>query len=450
MKGGDFEGARRLFGQADKLADEGVRQDIDALVERTNAAEAQALAEDLVVLANKGKCQKAAVGVAEVVRARAELAAGMREAMSKSLGKCADRLVGKDDLAAARALVWGDEAALAMNDRALKAAKKRVLDAISAAIDEKVGKHLEARRFEEALAAAAELEKEGVVSAAEKKKVLALARENIVAAAAELAGKPQDELEGDELERLDAWLVLGWAEASERPEELLNLRREVAFAAVCASLRCEASSIEKRWLFGHATPRPHLDPKGAPVAEQLKSGALVWAIAKGGGYVLVATEKPGELEGVRGRAHVGVGWVSETNLRDTDTSELLPPGESLLGLRVWALLRKGEKLLELGTVSELRGANVLVRRLSDRAEVELPRAKLSFGVAKPGTKVLGFCAKADALEPALIESVKESAHDQTGDPVAKLRCLDAAGAPTETVKEAQLGSLRMRPEWLSR
>ncbi|MSP23745.1 MAG: hypothetical protein EXR75_00990 [Myxococcales bacterium] len=446
MGGGDFEGARRFYAQAEALADEGVRQDLDLTRGRTDVAEATGLTEDLVLVAKKGKCKSAVDQTVKLIATRPELGNAIRNAMSKSINKCIENL--EEDLATARQFVMSPEVALAMTERAYHATKKRVLAKVSEVIDELVGKLLEEREFEGARDAAAKLEKEGLVSPAEHAKLLTRMRQELAIAVGEHRDGVVDRGESADLERLDAWLALGWPKPSELPPAVVLQRADVALASVCEELECDAPITKKRWIFGHSTPRPLLDPKADGAGAQLKSGMPVWELAAGGGFSLVAIAEPGVLTGLASRARVAVGWVAENNLRDSDTSLLLPPGDSLIGVRVWGPLRKGDKLLELGTVLAVRRNGVVVRRLSDRVELELPRAVLHAGITRKGTKVIGFCEKPAAPEPVLIESVKESLHDQTGDPVATVRCLDKAGAATAMTKDAQLGSLRTRPEWL--
>jgi hypothetical protein len=236
------------------------------------------------------------------------------------------------------------------------------------------------------------------------------------------------------------------------PATLVRQRQEVAFAVACGAVRCKLESPTKRWTFGDVALHPVADPKGATSGSKVRSGTPVWLLASATGLALVTLREPAGLgEGAGPRAHAAAGWAPAKTLRADDTSETMPPGESLLGTVVWGPLREGQALFELGAVVKLgKGGQVTVRRLADRQEIALPRTKLRFGVTKPGTKVMGACADATKLDPSLIEEVRWPQYEQLGDPVVRLNCLNAEGKPTGAVKEGQLASVRMDPAWLPR
>jgi len=229
------------------------------------------------------------------------------------------------------------------------------------------------------------------------------------------------------------------------PKELARLRRELAFWVACSSVQCAASGPKKMWLYGNATLHLPFKPL-AKSTNQLRTGRAVWEIARGGGVVLIANIDPGKLADLAARAHKGLGWVSAAGLKAEDTSESLPPGDSIVGVRVWGPLREKEPTYEIGTVTAVEGVNVQVQRMSDRMVVSMPRGKLRFGVAKKGIKVLVFC-ESTKQSTAIIEKVKEST-SALGDPTVEVKCLDAAGKPTGKKHKTQMGGLRIRPEWL--
>jgi hypothetical protein len=142
-----------------------------------------------------------------------------------------------------------------------------------------------------------------------------------------------------------------------------------------------------------------------------------------------------------------VGWIASSALRPQDTSEWLPPGDAIVGTRVWGPLREGSQDLELGKAIAVDGNGVQVQRLSDKNVVTLPRARLQFGLTKKDTKVLAMCS-ATSMGAAVIEKVIEPKHESLGDPRAVLRCLDDQGQPSGKTREDPLGALRTKREWL--
>jgi len=162
----------------------------------------------------------------------------------------------------------------------------------------------------------------------------------------------------------------------------------------------------------------------------------------------VSTTDPGALEGIAARTKPAAGWVPAKDLNPEDTTECLPPGDSLVGTRVWAPLREKDPLFEIGTVIAIEHGKVKVRRMSDRTEVAIARGKLYFGTVRPGTKILAMCGGSLKPKDAVIESVREPKFEAQGDPVVKLTCLDDSGKPTEDKRDDQMGSIRTKSEWL--
>ena len=159
----------------------------------------------------------------------------------------------------------------------------------------------------------------------------------------------------------------------------------------------------------------------------------------------MATKEPGVLSDVHDRISAAAGWVAAASLRGEDTSELLPPGDAIVGTRVWGPLREGQQLWELGMVTKADGDKVTVERYSDRGSIELERGTIRFGSLAAGTKVLTFCSGAVIPQPAIIEEV---GFPKSGDPIATVTCLDASGSRTSEKKRELLGTLRGKPDWL--
>jgi hypothetical protein len=230
------------------------------------------------------------------------------------------------------------------------------------------------------------------------------------------------------------------------PEKLDKARRELAFWVGCDALKCKGTDPAQQWTYGHAPLHSPLAPKES-TNQKINTGKPVWRIAEGGGLTLVALKDPGALPDLKARAHAGVGWVPSNALKAQDTSEWLPPGDSLVGTRVWAPLRENATDLELGKVIGIDGPNVQVQRLADQNVMLVARNRLHFGLAKKGTKVLALCGTT-SMQPAVIEKVIEPKHESLGDPRAVLRCLDDKGNPGSKTREDPLGAVRTKREWL--
>ena len=162
--------------------------------------------------------------------------------------------------------------------------------------------------------------------------------------------------------------------------------------------------------------------------------------------MLVAKKDPGKIDGIPPRVRVAQGWVKASALKNGDTGSWLPPGDAIIGTRVWGPLRKGQTTFELGKIIKTKGTDVAVERMADRTIITIARSKIRFGTISKGTKVLAMCDKSK-LTPseAVIEKVTKP--KLGGDPVVTVGCLDAAGNPAAS-RDEQLGALRSKPAWL--
>jgi hypothetical protein len=121
-------------------------------------------------------------------------------------------------------------------------------------------------------------------------------------------------------------------------------------------------------------------------------------------------------------------------LSKENTADWLVPDDQLKGERVWGPLRQGEPTWELGSVAEVSGKDITVKRLADGAPFKLTRQKLRSGRLAPGTKVITFCVAKD--QPAQVVEVPPPFRS------AKLKC-DGGQE-----KDEDLASLRSKPELL--
>ncbi len=457
-KNGDFEKARQLLKKAEAYADVQVRAEIDAQSEETDNAEAESLAEEIAALSKKHDCKGAVEQAAELVAKGGGAAKFLPSHATKPIAHCIKKLASGDEtLVEARKLVDDENTAKALTPKAFKTLHQEVVEAAGQAIEARLQPLLEKHDFAGVSAALNEMLGSGLAHDEDRDKALEKMRQEITGAVDELiASASEPPKRGDKgdaakaaLKQVDVLVAVGWPDAKSRPEALAKKRGGLAFALACRELHCNAGAAKKRWTLGSTSMYPVSDPNNkASSAAAIKTGVAVWELATGSGMSLVTTDDPasvGDLDNAT-RAAIASAWVASKDLRDVDTSEMLPPGDQLVGTRVWGPLREGDKNWELGRVVSIKGATAKVRRLSDRVEVDVARLRLRFGVTKKGTKVMGFCTKPGTLEPALIDSVKD-VQSELMDPQVTLSCLDADGKPIEGLKEGQLGSVRMPPDW---
>jgi hypothetical protein len=464
-KSGDFDKARQLLKTAETYADVPARAEIDAQAEETDNAEAESMAEEIAALTKKRECKAAVTQAAEIVGKGGGAGKFLPAHVSKPIDKCIKKLAADEEsLVEARKLVDDEETQKALTPKVFKALQKEVLEAATQAIDGRIQPLVEKGDFAAASAAVEEMVKSGLAHDEDRDRVLEKLREDISSAVDELVEKASEPPKrGDKVDpakaalaKIEVLIQAGWPDAKARPKSLAKKLGAVSFAIACRELRCNIGAVKKRWTLGTTGVHPVGDPNSAAnksaasAGATIKTGVAVWELATGGGMSLVAVQEPakdeeGGLDNAA-RAAAALGWVASKDLRDVDTSEMLPPGDQLVGSRVWGPLREGDKNWELGRVVSVKGATAKVRRLADRVEVDVARLRLRFGVAKQGTKVLGFCSKPGTLEPALIDSVKD-VQSELMDPQVTLSCLDADGKALGVLKEGQLGSVRMPPDW---
>jgi hypothetical protein len=488
MKANAFAEARTLLRDAYRYSDAAIRHQIGLANDDLDEAQAAHVAEEVGALVKQDKCGEALKTAAATVETTQET--GVPTLLSQKAGdgleKCVSGLISAGKLAEARKLYAAPETKKALDGGRYGKLGKQLEDTVMEKLLEKVGEAMSARRWPEVTSALHQAVKDGSAGPKHREKLLATVRQGIAEDVEKIVGESFGESKGatDALTRVDALLAAGFwkprpppagnavdaetarlqkllePKSEEKPaatkpgdeptqvipEKLDKLRRELAFWVGCDAIKCKPSDVTQMWTYGNAPVHPTLTPRTAG-AEKIPTGKRVWRIAEGGNVSLVAIKDPGSLADLKARAHAGVGWVQTSALKPQDTSEWLPPGDSIIGTRVWAQLREATTDLEIGKVIAVDGANVNVQRLSDQAVMSVARNKVHFGLTKKGTKVLALCATGN-LGPALIEKVIEPKHESLGDPRAVLRCLDDKGNPASKTREDPLGAIRTKREWL--
>jgi hypothetical protein len=190
---------------------------------------------------------------------------------------------------------------------------------------------------------------------------------------------------------------------------------------------------EKKYLHGKFPVLPAMRAD-APSRRDLAGGTEVWIIGISKDKALVADGDPGSLA-LSAQFEKAIGWVTLDRLMKDPTAEWLPPDAQLKGEQVWGPLRTGETLLELGSVSEVVGKEISVKRLADGQVTKLGRAKLRPAKIAVGLKLAGVCKDKDKVVPI----------DEIVPPGRSVR-LNCGG--TEGIKEEVLENLRTKLELL--
>ena len=471
LKHKKYDPARELVKKAEPFANADMRDEIRDLGDRIDKAEAKVAVAPIIEEANGGQCGKALDDTAALVAAggKGQAFPGfVREMAREANSKCLlDMVQAADKLREVRMLAQTKSAQEALGKKAYDEFGKQLSEAVVATVMKAAETPVKERRWADALSELRKALERGDAGPEDMAGALDIVQkgvaEDLRKIHSETFAKAALAVEG--LKKFDALLAIGYAPVAASgeppkgepkglrlppaPKEISDLRAELAFWVACTALRCQEATPKKVWAFGNTGLLAPLGPKGKP-SETLRHGTEMWQIATGGGLTLVAKSDPGQLQTMASRAAPAWGWVSSKDVREEDTTEWLPPGDSLVGTRVWAPLREKEKepLYEIGTVTAIEKGEIKVRRMSDRAEVSISRGKLRFGVVKAGMKLLAMCGGAVKLKPGIVESVRETKYEAQGDPQVKLNCVDEGDKPTGEKREELLGTLRVKPEWL--
>jgi hypothetical protein len=450
LRDGQLEEARKHLAAAEPLADDLKRNEIVEVRASVDSAEADKYVPGIVEAASAGNCVQALDTAVEVIDGKkgGKIPEYVVERSSKPLLKCMlDKAAA--DLAVGRSFADDPRVEKTLSKAALEELRAKVAEQTVAAVQGQFDQPIRDRRWAEAKQKLDELAQKKEIGERERARILEMIRKGI---AAEIAEKVKGGLEKKtgvkpSLDEVDALVaVAGWKSGGEgaeaMPADVDKGRRTLALWVVCTNLKCNLVDPKPTFAYGNLELKPADDNRGATL-EKVKHATRVWRIAEGGGHTLIARRDPGKLEGVAPRVDAAAGWVPTDGLKDEDTTEWLPPGDSIVGTRVWGPLREGQPW-ELGIVTMVKGGDVGVERFSDRSIITVARSKIRFGTVTKGTKVLALCSGV-AAKPAIIE---EANFRKVGDPLVKVVCLDDAGNPSGSPKEELIGGLRTKPEWL--
>jgi hypothetical protein len=480
-----YDDARELLRQANSLSDAEVRHKIKLATQAVDEAESANISKRVDVISDKGSCEEGLELAAKSLEGKQDTGVPslVKQQTAEKLLECVGGVLEDGELARARKIQLEGHAKSAMDPGSYKKLSDAVHKAVKATLTKQVAKAMEAGDWAKVSGILHEAVKKGEAGVTDREAMLSPVRKGIAKDIAKIVGEAFGESDGAEaaLKNVDTLLTAGFwkqraveAAADQQvddddarlqellkgnkkaaadggktaaggatklmPKKLSKLRSELAFWVGCSAIRCKEAGPTEMWAYGHAPLHPSHDPNGNAEGK-LKHARRVWKIAAGGGMVLVASRKPGKLGNLKARAHAGVGWVKSSGLKSQDTAEFLPPGEAIVGTRVWGPLHKDAKEYELGEVIGQEGAKLQVQRLSDRGITVLARAQLHFGVTSKGMKVLAMCG--NSMSEAVIDKVKEPRHKGRGDARATMTC-----KKDSKKREDPLGAIRIKRAWL--
>lgn len=448
LRSGEPRKARDLAEEARRAADEDELRVVLAFVDDIDKYESKAIAAEANELAKGGKCGDAMDTVASAVKKVGQSSAflkALRSATQKTITECVqhdiDAAIQKHDFVLARSTVESPAATVALDEAVWKELSGKLHEGIVTQLLARIDKDVAAGRYESAVKAIAEEVSKGEVGPEEEQDALESMRKILgprqLEAVTQALGSPArpDAVLGrlDDLTKLLKWNL---------PAELVEARRALV-VWVEAATKAHASALPKpqpRFTYGKTEIRPSDSIAGA-VKTTLPTARKVWVIAQSGALALVATDEP-KAGPLADRLLAAAGWVPATQLKAEDTADWLLSGQELVGQRVFAPLRENDKLLYLGVVEKLEGANVIVRRVADDKPVKVPSASLRSGRLTAGTRVLTTCGTQLRVDPARVE--RELPQGKVS--VVQVTCITKEG--DGKTKDEVPGSLASKVEWL--
>jgi hypothetical protein len=446
-----YSEARTLLQDAVALGVESHRFEIGELIEKVDKREAKLWANEVSERFDQKECEEAFKDLAAQVKER------QSETFTKELHKlvhaqataCANATIDEattaGKFAEARAFLAAEPTRLVLGEAAWERQGSALDATIGEAVYGSLAPDVTAGNWASAVEKLDAAAKKGDAAEAQVQTILerirAAATPQLTAAAAKAIGGRDAPAA---LKLLDATVaLLRWQElapdlaavASDKalPEALF--RKHAALATWVEALRLQmkpGKKAEKRWTHGAVAVAPAAKAQGES-RRDLKPSAEVWVLGQTKQLALVADADPGAVP-LAAALELAIGWVPLARLAAESTVDWVAPNDQLKGERVWGPLRERQPTLELGVVSEVQGADILVKRLADDAVVKLSRKQLRSGRLAPGTKVLAFCKAENDM--ATIFEVPLAGK------VARLQCEGGLQ------KEESLASLRTKPDLL--
>jgi hypothetical protein len=448
----NYDEARKLLREAAELGVESHKFEIEETAEKIDKRQAKLWSNEAAELFSQKKCKEAFDQLAEQIGGLESEAftRELRKLAGADAQKCAsgaiDDMMTAGKFADARTFV---NAASTKTVLGPTGAKKLVTEldlVIVEALKGQVDAEIKAKKWGAALDKIDAAVKAGNATDDIAAQVITAVRE---AAAPDLAAQAQKAIgQGDapkQLAAIDATIKLlrwettamdGTPPAKEKapPEELSKKRDGLAVWVEAQKLNIKMGKRpEKKYLHGKFALLPAMKSDAAS-RRDLAGGTELWVLGLSKDRALVADSDPGL--GLAAQFEKAIGWVKVDRLQKDATAEWLPPDDQLKGEQVWGPLRAGEALLELGTVTEVAGKEVSVKRLADGQVSKHPRAKLRPGKIAAGVKLAGVCVK-DKNKVVAIDEIIPPGRS------VKFNC-----EGTEGIKEEVLENLRTKLDLL--
>ncbi len=444
-----YDKARKLLKEASALGVESHRFEISELLEKLDKRHAKLWANETTEKLDAKDCEGAFKDLAAQIKELDSevFAREVRKLVAAGALKCVQAVVDEKtvagEFAAARKLVEAEDTKVVLGAQAQNKVETELDGTIEEALKGIVAADVKAKKWADAMAKLDATVKKGDADEAQAAAILEVIRAAIAPDLQAAAQKSTGSRDGPAtLKQVDAQIKLvRWellpAETAELakdkalPEGLRRARQALAVWVEAQRVAMKPlKKPEKRWTHGKVALLPAANMAGESKID-LQPGTEVWIIGQTKDKALIAEASPGEgsLPTLLEKASA---WVPVDRLAKEPTIDWVPPDDQLKGVRVWGPFRAPETALELGTVTEVSGADVTAKRVTDDKEVKVPRKSLRGGRLAVGTKVLTFCKAKD--EKATITEV------MPGGRAVKLKC------DSGELKEETLAGLRARPE----
>jgi hypothetical protein len=447
----NYDKARKLLREAGQVGVESHRYDIGQAMDRIDKRQAKLYANEAQEKLEAKQCVAAFKALIDPMTSlqsetfNRELRRLVQQPASKCVQESMDEATQAGKFAEARQLVNAEETKTVLGPAQKKIAAE--LDGLIAEVlKAQIDGDLKAKKWGDAVAKLDASVKKGEADEAQALLVLAGIREAMQPEVIALAQKGVGQRDApatlgkvDALIKVGRWEILppGSAELAKGralPEELAKKREVLAIWVEGQRLGMKPQKKnEKRWAHGKLPLAPASKADGESKRD-LAAASQVWVIGVTKDKALVAESEPtGALAAQLDKA---VGWVPLARLALEPTEDWLPPDDQLVGARVWAPLRAPDPLLELGTVAEVKGTEVSVKRIADDKLIDVPKKALKSGRLAKGTKVTGVCKQKDDV--GIVDELLGVGGMR---PSVKLKCGDE-------LKEEFLPTLRTKVELL--
>lgn len=448
-----YDQARKLLREAAEIGVESHKFEIEETAERIDKRQAKLWANEAHDFFEQKKCKEAFDQLAEQIDGLESEAftRELRRLVGDEAQQCAsgavDGMTTTGKFAEARAFVNAGPTKAVLGPTDAKKLATELDLVIAEALKGQVAGEIKAKKWGEALEKIDAAVKAGSATDEIAAQVIATVRN---AAAPDLAAQAQRAVgKGDApkaLAAIDETIKLlrweptaadGTAPPKEKapPEELANKRDGLAVWVEAQKLNIKMSrKPDKKYLHGKFALMPAMKID-APSRRDLAPGAELWVLGLSKDRALVAEADPG-TGSLSAQLEKAIGWVKLDRLQKDPTVDWLPPDDQLKGVQVWGPLRSGEALLELGTVTEVAGKDISVKRLTDGQVSKQPRAKLRPAKIATGVKLTGVCVK-DKKKVVTIDEIVPPGRS------VKFNCEGSEG-----IKEEVLENLRTKLELL--